>query len=127
VDESDVRARAESVGASLVAGDVDGVIGQLSPELQRSPGEVVAMLPLPATEVNVEAIERTASGYAVVLELIGETDQVRVQTRWKDRDGEPTIVEVSHLSHEVREAEIAAESGETPGEPGEGTEPTEVE
>jgi hypothetical protein len=103
------------------------VIGQLSPELQRIPGEVVAMLPLPATEVNVEAIERTASGYAVVLELIGETDQVRVQTRWKDRDGEPTIVEVSHLSHEVREAEIAAETGETPGEPGEGTEPTEVE
>jgi hypothetical protein len=120
VDESDIRARAESVGASLVAGDVDGVIGQLSPELQRSPGEVVAMLPLPATEVNVEAIERTASGYAVVLELIGETDQVRVQTRWKDRDGEPTIVEVSHLSHEVREAEIAGEADATSGE---GTEP----
>jgi len=113
VDEDEVRARAESVGAALIAGDVDGVIGQLSPELRRSPGEVVAMLPLPATEVNVEAIERTASGFAVVLELIGETDQVRVQTRWKDRDGEPTIVEVSHLSHTVREAELAAEAGET--------------
>ncbi len=116
MNEDDVRTRAESVGALLVAGDVDGVIGGLSEELRRNPGEDVAMLPLPATEVNVESIERTASGYAAVLELIGETDQVRVQTRWKDRDGEPTIVEVSHLSHTVREAELAAEAGEGPGD-----------
>jgi hypothetical protein len=115
MNEDDVRARAESVGASLIAGDVDGVIGQLSEELRRNPGEVVAMLPLPATEVNVESVERTASGYAVVLELVGETDQVRVQTRWKDRNDEPTIVEVSHLSRTAREAELAAE-GEASGE-----------
>jgi hypothetical protein len=112
MNEDTVRDRAALVGDALVAGDVDRAIGYLSPELRRNLGEVVALLPLPATEVNVESVERTGSGYAVVLELIGATDQVRVQTRWKERDGEPTIVEISHLSRAEREAEVAPE-GET--------------
>jgi hypothetical protein len=109
MNEDTVRDRAALVGEALIAGDVDRAIGHLSPELRRNLGEVVALLPLPATEVNVESVERTASGYAVVLELIGATDQVRVQTRWKERDGEPTIVEISHLSRAEREAEPAPE------------------
>jgi hypothetical protein len=36
-----------------------------------------------------------------VLHLVGETDETQLQTRWKDRDGRPTIVEVSHLSSAV--------------------------
>jgi hypothetical protein len=116
MNEDTVRDRAASVGDALIAGDVDRVIGHLSPELRRNLGEVVALLPLPATEVHVESVERTGSGYAVVLELTGATDQVRVQTRWKERDGEPTIVEISHLSRAEREAELAPE-GE-PMEPG---------
>jgi hypothetical protein len=109
MNEDTVRDRAALVGEALIAGDVDRAIGYLSPELQRNVGEVVAMLPLPATEVNVESVERTGSGYAVILELIGATDQVRVQTRWKERDGEATIVEISHLSRAEREAELAPE------------------
>ena len=31
------------------------------------------------------------------MHLVGETGEVRMNTRWKDRDGEPTIVEVSHV------------------------------
>jgi hypothetical protein len=119
MNEDTVRDRAAQVGEAVIAGDVDRVIGYLSPELRRNLGEVVALLPLPATEVNVESIERTGSGYAAVLELVGATDQVRVQTRWKERDGEPTIVEISHLSRAEREAELAPE-----GEPvEEGAEP----
>jgi len=34
----------------------------------------------------------------VVLRLVGETETVLIQTRWKDRDGTPTIIEASHLS-----------------------------
>jgi hypothetical protein len=119
MNEDTVRDRAAQVGEAVIAGDVDRVIGYLSPELRRNLGEVVALLPLPATEVNVESIERTGSGYAAVLELVGATDQVRVQTRWKERDGEPTIVEISHLSRAEREAELTPE-----GEPvEEGAEP----
>jgi hypothetical protein len=119
MDEAVIRRRADAVGAALVAGDVDAVVGFLSDELRRNLGEVVALLPLPATEVNVESVDRTASGYAVVYELIGAADQTRVQTRWKDRDGEPTIVEVSHLSRAEREPARAPEGEQLP----EGTEP----
>ena len=39
--------------------------------------------------------------YAVVLRLVGENESVRLQTRWKDRDGRPTIVEASHIVEQV--------------------------
>ena len=32
-----------------------------------------------------------------MLLLVGESDTVRLQTRWKDRDGRATIVEASHV------------------------------
>ena len=112
MDESAVRTSVEAVGEALVAGDVDTAIGYLSDELKRNPGEVVAMLPLPATETSIVSIERTTSAVVVVLHVVGETSDVELQTRWKDRDGEPRIVEVSHLSRTEREpAPVAAEDG----------------
>ena len=93
MNEDDVRLKAEAVGAALVAGDVDRVIEFLSPELRRNLGEVVALLPLPATAVKVESIERTGSGYAA-------------------------IVEISHLSRAEREPAPELEGGPI----GEGTE-----
>ena len=55
-----------------------------------------------------------------MLGLIGETDQVQVQTRWKERDGAPTVVEASHLSRvarpeEIPEDDVAAEVGANEG------------
>jgi hypothetical protein len=104
MDESAVRSSVEAVGDALVAGDVDAVIGYLSDELKRNPGEIVAMLPLPATEASIASVEHTTSAVVVVMRLVGETSDVELQTRWKDRDGEPRIVEVSHLSRTEREA-----------------------
>lgn len=92
-----------------MAGDVDRAIGYLSDELQRNPGEVIAMLPLPATEASIASLERTTSAVVVVMHLVGETSEVELQTRWKDRDGEPRIVEVSHLSRTEREAPAATD------------------
>jgi hypothetical protein len=54
----------------------------------------------------------------VVLRLVGESDEVQVQTRWKDRDGRPTLVEASHLSR----TELAPEETEGEAE-GEGAPP----
>jgi hypothetical protein len=104
-DQTDmVRARAQEVGDALVAGDVDRAIAHLSDELRRNLGEVMALLPLPAVEATIESIERTGSGaHLVVFNVVGETDENQIQTRWKDRDGEPRIVEVSHLSSQARE------------------------
>jgi len=109
VDEEAVRERAQALCDALVAGDVDRAIGDFSQELRRNLGEVLAMLPLPANEAVVESIEHGGSGYNVIIRLAGEIDEVRVQTRWKDRDGHPTVVEASHLSRTIAEQPPADE------------------
>ena len=83
----------------------------MSPELQRNLGEVLALLPLPSVDSEVVSVERGGSSYNVVVRLMGETDEVELQTRWKDRDGEPTLVEVSHLSSTERVAAAAEKRG----------------
>ena len=116
-DQTDIiRARAQEVGDALVAGDVERAIAHLSDELRRNLGEVMALLPLPAVEATIESIDRSGSGaHLVVYNVVGETDQTQLQTRWKDKDGEPRIVEVSHLSRTEREPaadELEGEDGE---------------
>lgn len=117
MNEEDVRARAQAVCEALVAGDIDRAIEDLSGELRRNLGEVVALLPLPAKEAAIESVERTASGFLVIIRVVSETEEVQVQTRWKDRDGAPKIVEASHLSRVAHEEEAPAEgdaAGESP-------------
>jgi hypothetical protein len=108
--EDEVRERVGAICAALVAGDVGQVVDALSDELRRNPGEVVAMLPLPAVAATVARIEGTGGGaaYVAVLDVTSETEHLELQTRWKDRNGEPRIVEVSHISRRAREAEAEA-------------------
>ena len=120
MDESAVREHAQAFCDALVAGDIDRAIGDFSSELRRNLGEVLAMLPLPANDAAVESVAHGGAGYDVVIRLHGETEEVQIQTRWKDRDGRPTIVEASHLSKTVTaepgdEGEDAIE-GEAAGE-----------
>jgi len=112
MEEPQVRERAEAMCAALVAGDVGQATEAFSKELRQNLGEVVALLPLPATEATVDSIERGSSGFVVVLRLVGETEEVLLQTRWKERDDQPTLIELSHLSA----TEKAIQSGEL--EPG---------
>jgi hypothetical protein len=114
MDVEAVRDRARALSDALVAGDVERATEDFSKELRQKLGEVLALFPLPTTEATVESVEHGGSGYNVVIRLVGETDEVQVQTRWKDRDGRPTIVEASHLSQTARAA--AAEPSE-PDEP----------
>ena len=113
MDEPVVREQAQAFCDALAAGDVDRAIEAMSPELRRNVGEVLALLPLPANEVTVESVERGGAGYNVVIRLSGEIDEDLIQTRWKDRDGQATIVEASHLSRTHRAAPEAADSEET--------------
>lgn len=112
MDADTVRDRATAFCDALDAGDIERATEHMSPELQRNLGEVLALLPLPSNESTVLSVDRGGSGYNVVMRLVGETDEVEVQTRWKDRDGAPTLVEASHLSRTQRAA-AAAEAGET--------------
>jgi hypothetical protein len=119
MDDQEVRAHAQAMCDALVAGDIDKATEDFSPELRRNLGEVIALLPLPSRGATVESVEHAGSGYDVVLRLVGESEEVMIQTRWKDRDGRPTVVEASHLSRTAMEAEAVEpggeESGETPG------------
>ncbi|HEX3264436.1 MAG TPA: hypothetical protein VHR16_02100 [Candidatus Limnocylindrales bacterium] len=119
MDENIVRSRTQAVGDALVAGNVDAAIAYLSDELKRNPGEIVAMLPLPATATEIVSIERPGPAVVTVLRVAGETADDELQLRWKDRDGEPRIVEVSHLSRTEREGpapgDEAAEAEATGG------------
>jgi hypothetical protein len=113
MDTETVRDRAAAFCSALDAGDVQAATAHMSPELQRNLGEVLALLPLPSNESTVESVERSGAGFNVVLRLAGETDEVELQTRWKDRDGEPTLVEASHLSRtDLVVAEADADAGE---------------
>lgn len=114
MDEQAVRERAQALCDALVAGDIEVATQDFSKELRQNLGEVLSLLPLPSNEATVDSVEHGGSGYNVVIRLVGETDEVQIQTRWKDRDGRPTIVEASHLSKITTAAEV--DEGEAEGE-----------
>ena len=120
MDEQTVRSRARAMCEAIVAGDVDRAIEDVSQELRRNLGEVISLFPLPSKEATIVSVTQGGSSHVVVLRLVGETDEVQVQTRWKERDGRPTIVEASHLSR----TELAPAVGEGDGEDEAGAPPT---
>ena len=97
MDEAVVRERAQRLADALVAGDVGAATEDFSPELRQNLGEVIALLPLPSSAATIESLDYGASGYNVRIRLTGETEEVVIETRWKDRDGRPTIIEASHI------------------------------
>jgi len=116
MDDDAVRDQAEGFARALVAGDVDAAIQSFSQELRRNLGEVLQIFPLPATDATVESLEHGGSGYNVLIRLVGETEESQILTRWKVRDGRPTIVEASHQSRIARAAEAEADEAEEPNE-----------
>lgn len=123
MDEQAVREHAEAYCAALVAGDVERAAEDLSSELRSNLGQLVAMLPMPLTAATVESLERTASGFRAVLHLVGEATETRLETRWKNRDDRPVVVEVSHLTENAVSA--AGADGDVEADAGETTEPNE--
>jgi hypothetical protein len=97
MDRDLVQTHAQAQCDALIAGDIDQAAEDFSPELKSNLGQFVTLLPLPLTEATVESVEQTGTGYLVVIRAVGENDIVRMQTRWKERDGRPTMVEASHI------------------------------
>ena len=96
----------------------DEATADFSEQLRRNLGEVLALIPLPASEATVESVEHGPSSYNAMLRVVGATEEVEIQTRWKDHDGKPTVVEASHLSR-TPIVEAVEEDAESPreGEP----------
>jgi hypothetical protein len=97
MDEQSVREHAQAHCDALLSGDIGLAAREMSRELQANLGPFVAMLPLPLTAAKVESVEMTGKAYRAVLNLVGDSGSIRLETRWKDRDGRPTIVEASHI------------------------------
>lgn len=110
MDAQAVEERARAFCDALLGGDMTRAATELSRELQSNLGSLVSILPLPLTAATVESVEVGGSGYVALLHLVGETAAIELQTRWKDRDGRPTIVEASHVVEPVAQ-ETAAEIG----------------
>lgn len=115
MDEPVVREHAQALCDALLTGDVGRAAQEMSRELQANLGELVAMLPLPLTEAKIETIDMAGTAYLAVLHLIGEEGSIRLQTRWKEREGRPTMVEGSHLQETPASPDIAAASEEDEG------------
>lgn len=110
MDPAIVRDHAETFCSALLEGDMTRASESLSRELRANLGELVAILPLPLTEATIDSVEVGGSGYVAMLRLVGESGSIQLQTRWKERDGQPTIVEASHVA-EVQPSEPVAEAG----------------
>jgi hypothetical protein len=116
VEEQGVRERAEALCAALVDGNIEAATEDFSKELRQNLGEVLVLLPLPAMEATVDSIERGGgSGFTIVLRLVGENEEVLIQTRWKEREDRPTLVELSHLSRTETTAPADDAAGESDG------------
>jgi hypothetical protein len=116
MDAEEVRSHAQAYCDALVAGDVDRAIEELSEELHQHVGELISQIPLPLTEATVESVEVGGKGYIANLVLVGESGTVKVLTRWKDRDGTPTLVEASHVTEKPAEP-VEGEAGSAEGSP----------
>ncbi|MEO8250932.1 MAG: hypothetical protein ABI978_05535 [Chloroflexota bacterium] len=114
MDEAIVREHAQAHCDALLAGDIGKAAEEMSSQLRSNLGPLVAMLPMPLTEATVESVEHAATGFLVVLHLVGESTEIRLETRWKERDGVPTIVEFSHLKDAVPEPAADADEGPPP-------------
>jgi hypothetical protein len=112
--EQAVREHAQAFCDALMGGDIGHAADQMSRELRANLGPIVAMLPLPMAEGSIASVEATGAGFRVVLRLVGEVDTVELETRWKDRDGRPTMVEASRVHEEpAQEGEVSAPEEET--------------
>jgi hypothetical protein len=116
MDEEAIREHAQAMCGALVAGDIDKATADFSQELRKKLGEVIGLLPLPATEATVQSVDHAGSGYDVVLRLVSEAEEVLLQTRWKERDGKPTMIEASHQSRTPTAQPAGEADGEAPTE-----------
>jgi hypothetical protein len=97
MDEQSVREHAQAHCEALLSGDIGKASQVMSRELQQNLGPLVAMLPLPLTAATVESVEMTGKAYLAILNLVGDEGEIRLETRWKERDGKPTMIEASHI------------------------------
>lgn len=95
MDENVVRERAQAHADAVVAGDLRRAGSDLTKESGAQAPGVMAKLPRPVRAARVESV--TAAGDDLVARIAYEGDDstTMVDSRWSERDGKVSIVELS--------------------------------
>jgi hypothetical protein len=95
MDEATIRQRAEAHGGAVVKGDMRSAGKDLSPEAVAQAPEVMKNLPKQLERATVIRIREEDSAYDTYISYEGPDSEVIVVSRWEERDGEPTITNLS--------------------------------
>lgn len=94
MDEQSVRTHAEGHGEALVNGDLRRAGGDLTPEAQAQAPEVMSNFPKKVETAEVTSLEIQGEEAVVLAVYKGEGKEVKVESRWGERDGRPKILDM---------------------------------
>ncbi|HEX2050235.1 MAG TPA: hypothetical protein VHJ34_06320 [Actinomycetota bacterium] len=95
MDENVVRERAQAHGDAVVAGDLRRAGGDLTKEAAAQAPAVMAKLPRPLRSARVEAVTAAGDDFVARTSYEGDDAATTVDSRWAERDGKVSIVELS--------------------------------
>ncbi|HVF53272.1 MAG TPA: hypothetical protein VNC78_06645 [Actinomycetota bacterium] len=92
MDESSVRADAQTHADATVAGDFKVAGSYLTSEAAAQAGGVMKQMPRDLNACEVTTVQPADDGYLVEIRYRGESGEAVVESRWADRDGAAKIV-----------------------------------
>ena len=95
MDENLVRERAQAHGDAVVAGDLRRAGSDLTKEAAAQAPAVMAELPRPLRAARVESVSAAGDDFVARISYEGEGSATSVDSRWSERDGKVSIVELS--------------------------------
>lgn len=94
MDEADVKVRAKSHGDAVVAGDMRTAGGDLLPEAVAQAPEVMSGMPKPVRSAEIVEVRNEDDAVYTVCAYRGDNEELKVQSRWIERDGTPKIADL---------------------------------
>lgn len=94
MDEATIRQRAEAHGNAVAAGDMRTAGADLLPEAVAQAPQVMAGMPKELDSAEVVDVRTEGDSIYSVCAYRGGSDELRVQSRWVENDGDPKIAEL---------------------------------
>jgi hypothetical protein len=95
MDEQTIRLHAQAHGDAVVANDLRQAASDLTPEAQQDAPAVMGKLPRPVASATVESVEEREGEFVALISYGGESDSVKVESRWTEHEGRPMIVSLT--------------------------------
>ena len=95
LDDAAVRPYADAHAAAVVAGDMQHVLSDMTPEAQAAAGPVAQALPRPTTSADVVSVEPDGEAAVVHIRYRGADSEVTVRSVWQQVGERPLIVEAA--------------------------------